>query len=542
MRKGAAIARVSTQSQKDNTSPDGQLQRIKEYARQNDIDLIHEFIEVESGGVILARAFNPQSPIYKCLRLAERGEIDCIIADVPDRWGRGDVIPILEFMFQRAGAAVLYAAPGRDKDTMAGFVAHSADMLVSGIERLRIRERMMGGKLNAVRRGQLMLLGRPPYGYEAERQFDAVGRRTSTRLIPIATDRLVYLRMVDMVMRGGLSMRAVAKRLTDDGVPAPDVRHGKRDAAAPWRASSVTKIMRSPVYGGRWYYGRLETKSVDTTAGRKSRQVRARSLDEMPYIEVEGFITWAEWQALQARIDTHGDLFIKPTKNQYLLRGLLRCAACGYTLTGVPVHHHGGIDLYYRCRPARHKAEERCHARALNARDVEAQVWAQFCAWLLDDGMVARLGPLVNAGNTIEGLESALRGLEKQKTGLGDELRRALQAYTRALAGATLAMLEEEQARIDTEMKRIDKEIQTVRGAIDQAQEGQRAAAGAGQLRGELAARLGGGVEVPFEVRRQWLRAARLAGVWDSDTETLSITCVFGSADMKIQKYAARRR
>lgn len=532
---------MSSKSQKDNTSPEGQLEKIRAYARQNDIDLIQEFTEIESGGVILARAYNPKSPIYKCLRMAERGEIQCIVADISDRWGRGDVIAVLEFMFEQAGAQVLYATPGRDKSTLQGFVVHQTDALVSGIERIRIRDRMMTGKMNAVRRGQLLVLGRPPWGFNVERQFDALGRRISTELIPIPSEQQTYLRMRDMVMLNGLSLRGVAKRLTDEGIPVPDARHGKRKANATWRASSVTKIMRNPVYGGRWYYGRIETKSVDTVKGRKSRQVRTRTLDEMPYVEVKGFTPWDEWLALQAKMDTHGDLFVKPTKNQYLLRGMIRCAQCGYMLCGVPVHHHSGTELYYRCRPSRHHAERKCASRSINAGDAERQVWDRVVAWLLDDVSIEAGRREMGDSPAVAGLEQALAGLERQKKDLHDEMRRTLRAYTRKLAGMTLALLEEEQARITDEMARIDKQIQTVRGEIAQAQQAQREMAQAGELKAKLADALRGGVDIPFEMKQKWLKALRLAGVWNADTETLSITCLIGQVEIPLKRYASRR-
>src|SRR5688500_699239 len=107
--KAAVMARVSTGRQLDNTSPDEQIRRGREYCAGQGYQVVAERIEAMSGAFVRAR-----SDIMALREEAEKGRLDVIVFDIPDRLGRGESISKLELLAQLHGARVEYARPGRD--------------------------------------------------------------------------------------------------------------------------------------------------------------------------------------------------------------------------------------------------------------------------------------------------------------------------------------------------------------------------------------------------------------------------------------------
>jgi site-specific DNA recombinase len=546
MTKCAIIARVSTPGQADNTSPAGQIERCKAYAASNNLTVVTEAVEVESGGLILARAYNPSSPVYHALRMAERGEIDCVVFDIADRIGRGDVIPVFEFLFRQAGADVHYAQ-ATDTSTLSGFIAHSAQSLISGVERINIKTRMSTGRVNAVRRGQLLGTGsKAPYGYTYEREFDEVGRRLSTRLVPVASERETWMRMYRMVMDDNMALAKVARVLTDEGVPPPSRTHAQRKPLPEggkhvgWGYSTVRSILTSPVYGGRWYYGREETRMIDTERGSKSRVVRKRKLSEIPYVEIEGFIAWHKWEALQEHLKTRNAQFIRNTKRDYLLRGLVRCTTCGHIMTGKSHEAaKGNIQRYYACTRD-WQGHARCTARPVSANDIDEQVWQVVAGWLLDDANLAEGLEDADDDAALLPLQSALSALEAQRVQLAAETKRIVRAYAKRLNNVTLAALEDEQARIESEMNHIDSQIEDVKRDIHALHDAARQRERAGEVMEELRQAFADTTDVTITMRRKWLRDIGLLAVWDAPHDTLAISSLLGEATIISRRYATR--
>jgi hypothetical protein len=83
----------------------------------------------------------------------------------------------------------------------------------------------------------------------------------------------------------------------------------------------------------------------------------------------------AAFDRAQARLQESGRFAARNSKrNFHLLRGMVRCAACGYSVSGQA--NHG--NLYYGCRslkPEELKLTERCRARTVRTDRIEPVVW-----------------------------------------------------------------------------------------------------------------------------------------------------------------------
>ena len=82
--KAAVMARVSTGRQLDNTSPDEQIRRGREYCAEKGYRVAFEKIEAISGVFVLAR-----SGVMEVLEMAEKGQIDVIVFDIECRLAGG---------------------------------------------------------------------------------------------------------------------------------------------------------------------------------------------------------------------------------------------------------------------------------------------------------------------------------------------------------------------------------------------------------------------------------------------------------------------
>lgn len=173
----ALYARVSDPGQEDNTSLDGQLKACREFAVRQGWTIIKEVREIMSGAFVLARPeFNA------LLELANQGEVDVIVVDIPDRFGRGDAVAKLELLAEMSGTEIAYAKQQFDDSTIEGFVHKSTEVLVSGIERIKIAERTTNGRRNRAREGRVIASSFRPYGYTIVSKYDERGRKVSCTL------------------------------------------------------------------------------------------------------------------------------------------------------------------------------------------------------------------------------------------------------------------------------------------------------------------------------------------------------------------------
>jgi site-specific DNA recombinase len=548
----AIVARVSTRGQKDNSSPDAQIERMRQACEARRIRVVSEFREVESGATIMSRAFNPQSPIYQTLRMAERGEINAVMFDLPDRLGRGDVIAQLELLYRLAGAQVIYAQPGRERDTLPGKVMHLADQLTSEVERDNIRRRLDGGKWARAREGRVIITATPPYGYRYKRIMNAQGRKIGATMRLYKNEVLVWLvgyhwlvgkvdaqgksKYEDELVARGIAQRAreidpaqaprpasiheVCRRFEVMGIPSPK-------GAPRWAHISISRMYRSKVYSGVHEYGKARTTQADTPKGKRKVVLGWRSADEVVAVPVPAVISMDAWRRLQAVLDEGAARNARPAKYEYLLRGCIRCAHCGYVMASVPVINTRSeirsATLYYDCRWSRPKPEQTCHARRLPAKYTDRAVWDVVVGWLSSPATAAAVPGRREAG--IESMQRTQAALRQQRAGLDKETARLL-AFVRQATGRTmLAEARKQEAELERRIAAIDEQIAAIDEQIAAARRMQGEQRAAQSLREAMA----GLISKPLShaQKRVVIETMQVSAVWDSDAGALVILSPF---------------
>jgi DNA invertase Pin-like site-specific DNA recombinase len=216
--------RVSTEEQATSgVSLEAQESRIRAYA----VAIGREFDEVIVDAGVSAKTL-VRPGMSRVLAGVRDGSIGTVIALKLDRLTRStrDLGDLLE-IFKRSGAALVSISESLDTETAAGRMVVNMLGVVAQWEREAIAERTaiaLGHK-----REQRTVYGSTPFGY----------RREGERLVADDAQHAA-LRTIREMLAAGASLRQVAARLTDDGVPPPRGR--------AWYGSSVRAIANSRIY------------------------------------------------------------------------------------------------------------------------------------------------------------------------------------------------------------------------------------------------------------------------------------------------------
>lgn len=214
-----------------------------------------------------------------------------------------------------------------------------------------LRARLLGGKLNKARKGELRF---PlPVGYCYDEQAG---------MIPDPDEEVrAAVELVFRFFRETGSAYAVVQRFFENGLRFPKRAYGGAwDGQLLWGRlthSRVLSILKNPCYAGMYVFGRYQYRQQITAAGevRKRMQAVARpdwrvSLPE----HHEGYISGEEFEKNAERLEknrTNGQetVLSGPAREGLaLLQGMLLCGCCGRSLT-VRYQGNGGVYATYLC-------------------------------------------------------------------------------------------------------------------------------------------------------------------------------------------------
>jgi site-specific DNA recombinase len=335
----AIYARVSTEEQKEGQTIDSQVAELERYAREKGWQVVGVYKDEGWSGSLLAR------PNLDRLRDdASKGLLNAVLINDVDRLAR-DVthLGVIKRDLERHGQQVIFRKlPAENSPT------HNLLVNILGsfaeFEREMIADRTRRGRRHKVEVRKEFLGSIPPYGFRYVRKDPVSGQGG---FLEVNSEEAAVVRQIyRWVDEEGISARKVLERLKRLEIPA---RKG-----AIWAKSSVLRVLRSEVYAGAWYYckyeacvprGRVKTPRYQKTA-KTSRRLRPRT-EWLPLQLARGLriIKRDQWERVQRQVDRNFAFSPRNERHQYLLKGLLRCGACGARLAGQPCHG----KFYYRC-------------------------------------------------------------------------------------------------------------------------------------------------------------------------------------------------
>ena len=350
-KRAILYARVSGDDRAmDGRNLAGQLDMCREYAERQGWQVVAELAEDERG-VSGARLDAPQ--LARALDMAAAGQYDVLIVREIDRLAR-DVGKqyIVEGELKRAGVRIAYVL-GEYPDTPEGELQKAIKAAIASYERTKIAERSTRGRRREASRGSTIVHGKPPYGYDVIHDGDKY--QLVINEVQAEVVRLIYQWYTGPERIPG---RSICTRLNEAGIVAP--RGGE------WRHGQLRRVLTSETYCGRWYYGKYNGHSGQST----------NDPSEWIAVNVPAIIDRETWAQAQERSRVNKELAARNLGEEYLLRGRVKCGACGRRMGRMKSSKNR--YAYYRCDVAASSkiAVDHCdHTTTYRQEVVDAIAW-----------------------------------------------------------------------------------------------------------------------------------------------------------------------
>ena len=382
-KRAVLLARVSTKGQEDNFSLDDiQLPAMREYAERNQFRVIEEITDKFTGNSAVADRPGG-SRVYDYLR---RKAVDVVVLYTLDRTARDD--DAIEYMIfkrdvKRAGAELHFVDTGKVADDLFGGLIEQMKAVGATDERKRINKRMSDGRNAKAKAGQVVGSGPRLYGYAYKGGKKENGKKEDGEYIINETDAAIVRLIYKWYTQGEGDSKpwtfyAIAHELSRTGIPTPgESRPNRKRGAGMWNQTAVKRILSNEAYAGVWRYGKLIGK--DGCNGR-------RPDEELIRIDIPAIVTPNLWMAAQTQREYNRKMSPRNnTKNQYLLRGIVKCG-CGYTMAGF--QKPTGATGYHCTWAIRRFADiegKWCSEKEIRSEALEGIAWDKFVMGLFSD-------------------------------------------------------------------------------------------------------------------------------------------------------------
>jgi len=438
----AFYGRVSTEDQQDPEASRGwQLSRARQLVEPAGHRIVAEFFDVGTSRSLPWKRRPEAARLLSALSDPGRG-FDGVVIGEPQRAFYGNQFGLTFPVFTHYGVQLWVPEVGGPIDP--GSEAHDLVMTLFGGmskgERSRVQLRTRAAMRDLAARTDRFLGGRPPYGY---RLVDAgphpnpgraaAGQRAH-RLVPDDVTAPVVRQIFDMFIRG-VGVRAIAQRLTDEGLPSPSAhdraRNLHRDPQG-WAFSAVRAILLNESYTGRrvWAKQRKVEELIDPDDVAAGNQTRLRWRPEEEWVRPnerthEALIDDETYAAARGRLASSPGRERKPrqSRHAYVLRGMLFCSVCGRRMEGAwrANRTNGSGRVLYRCvvKQNRALAEMENHPSSLYVR--EEAVLGRLDQWIASltspEALENHQHPSSSA-SAADSLQAEISALDRKITGL----------------------------------------------------------------------------------------------------------------------------
>ena len=303
----AAYIRVSTDDQEEY-SPDSQIRLIREYAKKSGYLIPDEYIFQDDG--ISAATARKRPAFTRMVALAKTQEkpFEAILVLMFSRFARNREESVLyKGLLRKQGISVI-SIKEPAVDGPFGSLIESIIEWFDEYYLINLSAEVKRGMTEKFLRGEAM--GTAPFGYRID---------SARKTFVIDPDRAEIVRSVFRSYAEGAGFREIAVQLGSMGITT------KRGNAPDNRF--VEYMLRNPVYIGK----------IRWTPDHKTAYSRVHVADGVEVVDGKhpAIISPELWDAVQRRIDQRKAAYGKyqrQTAADWMLRGLVRCSACGATL------------------------------------------------------------------------------------------------------------------------------------------------------------------------------------------------------------------
>lgn len=312
VRKCVLYARVSSKEQEqEGYSIQAQLTLLREYAAQERLDILQEFVDVETAKIAGRHSFNAMLAFLK-----KQPACRTLIVEKTDRLYRNlkDWVTIddygLEIHFPKENVII-----GPDSRSSEKFL-HGIKVLMAKNYVENLGEEASKGMREKAKSGIWPSFA--PTGYQNVQGSD--GKRT---IAPHPTEAPVVRQIFDWFETGEYTLQTIAEKLRTEGIP-----FGARQI----NVSSIHVVLRNRIYTGEF-----EWKGV------------------LYQGSFEPLISKDTWERVQDRLDARQELRHRKVIHDFAYTALVRCGHCGCSLVGELKKKR---YVYYHCTGNKGKCDE----------------------------------------------------------------------------------------------------------------------------------------------------------------------------------------
>ncbi len=394
----------------------------------------------DDGGFTGANMDRPA--LARLLADVEAGRVDVVVVYKVDRLSRSliDFARIVE-VFDRRQVAFVSVTQQFNTGTSLGRLVLNMLLSFAQFERELIAERTRD-KMSAARRKGKWVGGMPFLGYDVAEK----GGKLVVNEAEAAQVREIFA----LYLREG-SLLATASRLNERASRTKSwvTRKGARREGSAWTKEHLRRLLTNPAY-----------------IGRGAHQGPVYPAEHAPILDAETFGRAGEYLA-EGRRDGLGR-----TRNSfgYLLRGIVRCAACGSSMTPATTCKRGADYRYYACVKAKKSGIAACPVRSVPADELERFVVDRLKGLARDPSLITETIAKATAGarEKLPALRQEERTLAVDHQRVRDEARKLLAVLAAQeggngqLASEHLGGLDQRAAQIERRRAEICEEIAKV--------------------------------------------------------------------------------
>lgn len=441
MKNAIIYARVSTdeQAEKGYSLPH-QINECRRYASFNGFRVAQEITDDYSGATLERPGFSA------LLNYIAQNTIDAVIVYTADRLSRNVVdFLVIRDQWERANIELHFVDRGRSQNSFEGLLTDGIFALLAHGERLKIIQRTTDGRHNKAKSNKVVMTGIPPYGYTRVGKAQDANYQINEEEAEIV--KLIFKWYVEgNGEKGPLTLRAIAAKLDELGIPPP---HYRSKVAPYWYPNSVRVILTNPIYTGVTYYGK-----VKTTNGKRS----ARPMNEWTKIEVPhlAIIEPEIYKRARERAERNRELASRNRKNQYLLTGHFRCGRCHQVMVGITKNTGMHPKYFYRCGSSMRKGVKCDNAqKQVSMRKIDELVWNWLCSFLTDEDVLEQsIATMIEKrSEDLEPKQERLRTLENLLQKADTRIHRLIDELSQYDGESIIAAIREKIKEIEGEKK-----------------------------------------------------------------------------------------
>jgi site-specific DNA recombinase len=341
----AIYARVSTDEQREGQTIDSQVAELERFSREKAWPITGIYRDDGWSGGVMER------PELDRLRDdARKGAFDAVLINDVDRLARDLAhLGVIKRDLERNSVRVIFRKLPSDTSPTSNLMVNILGSFAE-FERELISDRTRRGRRHKVEVRKQYLGSNTAYGYRYI-PMDRLSGRDGILQIDAAEAKIVQ-QMFEWVDRDGLSAYRVKKRLDELKIPP-------KKRALCWGKSSVLRILHCETYAGVWHYNKFQgCEPQNPTARSRYRRRTKCSLRQRPkseWLPLElpealRIVPRDRWERVQRQLRQNIAFSPRNEKHRYLLKGLVRCGACGGRLVGDPGHGRFSYRCIKRCK------------------------------------------------------------------------------------------------------------------------------------------------------------------------------------------------